>query len=147
MALLGSSPLPAAPPAASAPSAAEARPLAALGEPSDGVLEGGAEAAAAEGGAVAAAEGGAVAAAAEGGAVAAAAVPADAPDWAGEFEEGGGGSGGASGSSEAWPAGAATDEAAFGDFSTDVGAADDAFQEGGEKVTDEEFNALFGVTE
>jgi hypothetical protein len=79
--------------------------------------------------------------------VAAAAVPADAPDWAGEFEEGGGGSGGASGSSEAWPAGAATDEAAFGDFSTDVGAADDAFQEGGEKVTDEEFNALFGVTE
>ena len=147
MALLGSSPLPAAPPAASAPSAAEARPLAELGEPSDGVLEGGAEAAAAEGGAVAAAEGGAVAAAAEGGAVAAAAVPADAPDWAGEFEEGGGGSEGASGSSEAWPAGAATDEAAFGDFSTDVGAADDAFQEGGEKVTDEEFNALFGVTE
>ena len=139
MALLGSSPLPAAPPTASAPSAAEARPLAELGEPSDGVPEGGAEAAAAEGGAVAAA--------AEGGAVAAAAVPADAPDWAGEFEEGGGGSEGASGSSEAWPAGAATDEVAFGDFSTDVGAADDAFQEGGEKVTDEEFNALFGVTE
>ena len=66
--------------------------------------EGGAEAAAAEGGAVAAAEGravaaaaesGAVAAAAEGGAAAAAAVPADAPDWAGEFEEGSGGSEGA----------------------------------------------------